>query len=72
MSDNSTTTLLTDEQKQAYLNDRGTKCPSCSSESITGDSVTIEEGVATQEVTCSCCGFEWTDIYTLTGIQANI
>ena len=45
----------------------GTCCPACGSEDIEGQEVTIEAGIAFQDITCNECDSSWTDEYTLTG-----
>ena len=44
------------------------RCPKCDDDGIQGGSVTIESGVATQEMWCPACGFGWDDIYKLWSI----
>jgi len=62
---------LTEEQKKAYLEGGGGRCPACGSEDITGGSVEIEGGHAHQEVDCVDCDATWRDVYTLSGIQQD-
>lgn len=52
-----------------YVMRKGVCCPRCRSEDIQGNEVDIDEGTASQEMTCSNCGFEWLDVYTLTRYQ---
>lgn len=59
---------VTEEQKQQYVADGGIKCPGCESEDIVGDDISVEEGVATQEMSCNTCNLEWTDVYRLVSI----
>lgn len=56
--------------KEAYLKNKGTQCPSCKSKELECGSFDVDGGTAKQEVWCTDCGFEWDDIYTLTGIEA--
>ena len=44
------------------------KCLNCGSGNIEGDSVQVDAGGASQEVTCKECGSEWTDLYSLTDV----
>ena len=60
---------LTREQIDEYISSGGIKCPVCGDWDITGGSVQIDAGVAWQDVSCSNCDYEWTDIYTLTDIK---
>lgn len=41
------------------------KCPRCDSDNITADSVSVDDGIATQDVSCEDCKAIWTDIYKL-------
>ena len=63
---------LTEEDKTKYLK-ASHHCPNsdCRSTDIEGSSVEIDAGGAKQAVTCHSCGMEWTDIYTLTGIEED-
>ena len=62
---------VTEEQQQQYVADGGIKCPACESEDIVGDYILVEEGVATQEMSCNHCDMEWTDVYRLVSITAR-
>ena len=53
---------LTNEE---YAASGGVACPHCGHEGVTGPEVNIDEGVATQEVTCDSCDKSWTDVYQL-------
>ena len=59
---------LTLARKLAYLR-RGSSCPYCRSESVTGESVDIEGNQASQEVACQECERTWRDIYRLVGVE---
>lgn len=61
---------FTEDQITNYLAHRGARCIACTSEDITGESVTIEDGKAFQEVSCNACKERWVDIYRLAGIEA--
>ena len=58
--------------EEKYLEEGGTKCLHCDSGEIEGGYVNIEGGEAWQAVTCNDCLAEWTDIYTLTGIDRSL
>lgn len=45
-----------------------TQCPYCQSSDILGGSIEIENGKASQRITCQACGKAWHGVYTLTGI----
>ena len=54
-----------------YVESAGTVCPYCKSEHITGGSVDIDGGIASQNVACYECDAEWTDHYRLVGYAAR-
>lgn len=39
-------------------------CPKCKAQDCEGGNITVENGIATQPMSCSC-GFTWNDIYKL-------
>lgn len=45
----------------------GLRCPVCEEEGITGHSIDITDGYASQNVGCDSCPAEWTDVYQLIG-----
>lgn len=47
-----------------YIKQKGVRCPFCNSRDIRGDFVEIDEGGATQNISCLMCQHEWTDYYT--------
>jgi len=59
---------LTGKQVKEYLA-KGSSCPFCGSESITGGSVDIEGVAASQEVSCQECGRSWRDVYRLVNVE---
>lgn len=50
-----------------YVAGKGNKCPSCEGKNLEGNSVEIDGGTASQEVSCNDCSSEWLDLYELTG-----
>lgn len=56
--------MLTDPE---YVEIKGSRCPFCGSEDIEGAHMEVEEGGATQEVSCLKCHMAWLDCYALTG-----
>ena len=54
---------------QEYVDADGAACPHCGSFEIVGDEITIGNGEASQEVSCSLCMAEWEDHYLLTGYK---
>ena len=55
---------MTDKQ---YVDIRGIQCPHCHSENISGNTIEVDAGEATQEVGCDDCGATWLDAYKLVG-----
>jgi len=53
---------------EKYLKSKGVRCLVCGSEDIEGNFISVEEGVASQEITCCDCGATWTDNYKLESI----
>lgn len=62
---------FTDDQITAYIESGGITCPACGSADITGGSVEIDAGGASQSCSCSTCDCEWTDRYTLTHVEQD-
>lgn len=60
------TNLHTD---RAHVRAKGSECPRCRKPDVTGGPVETGDGEAYQEMGCGACGFEWTDLYTLTGYR---
>ena len=54
---------------EEYAGKGGIICPKCESTDIVGGSVNIEEGTATQPMSCNGCGAAWDDIYDLVGYE---
>jgi hypothetical protein len=53
---------------------RGTchSCPTCGGWEIEGESVSIEDGLALQDVSCLNCNAAWRDVYVLSGFDQLI
>jgi len=62
---------LTEERKQQYVADGGTKCPYCESHDIEGSFVEINVGSGHQRVRCAGCGKVWTDFYELIDMEED-
>ena len=45
------------------------RCPACGSWEIEGDSISIEDGLALQDVSCLRCNAIWRDVYVLAGFD---
>jgi len=60
---------LTRIKKKKYLAECGNKCPYCRSANIVGHRTQTDSSSAWQKVTCSDCGKEWNDVYTLVDIE---
>lgn len=52
-----------------YIATGGNSCLNCGSEDISGGYIEIEFSHAFQKITCSECGYSWTDEYTLTSVS---
>ena len=59
------------EQKKAYLESEGLKCPFCKSANLLGGVTHSAKyyDAYQQEVLCKECGKAWIDIYTLTDVE---
>ncbi|MDH3599018.1 MAG: hypothetical protein OEU26_05190 [Candidatus Tectomicrobia bacterium] len=48
-------------------------CPACGGWEIQGDRISIEDGLALQDVSCLNCNAAWRDVYVLSGfVQLTI
>lgn len=47
-------------------------CPACGASQVEGDSISIEEGLAFQPVSCLSCNASWRDVYVLSGFDQLI
>ena len=59
------------EQRQAYLESEGVRCPYCGSTNLEGEgssSANYYDGYE-QIINCKKCGKSWKDIYTLTDVE---
>ena len=62
---------LTAKQKKDYIKSGYSKCPKCKSDDIDGGMVEVDAGTCWQPVSCNECHLEWSDIYTLAGIEVT-
>ncbi len=62
---------ISPEAQTQYIADGGVLCPFCQSHDITGGVITIDNGIASQDASCSDCNEEWTDLYSLTGVTTE-
>jgi len=53
---------------ETYIQEGGIRCPSCYSNEIQGDQLSIEAGKASQTMFCLSCHATWIDIYILNNI----
>jgi transposase-like protein len=60
---------LTEKMRKEYVEYDGYNCPYCGSEYIEGGEIDYEGNHHFQNIKCSSCKKEWTDIYTLTSIE---
>lgn len=63
--------MLTDKQKQEYIQGGAVKCPYCGSIEIGGEKFGAEAGEAWQAMDCADCGKRWRDIYKLAEIEES-
>jgi ribosomal protein S27E len=56
-------------KEREYVESKGVRCPYCKSEDIEGGFVETNAGTAQQNIRCNNCGEEWTDSYTLNGVE---
>ena len=59
-----------DMNKEKYIKNPN-HCPFCRSSNLVTGSVGVDNGHASQAVTCKHCGNEWNDIYTLTDVECK-
>lgn len=60
---------MDEETKKEYIEGKGRFCPFCKCETLEGDAIEIDDGLALQLITCNDCGKQWTDIYTLSDVK---
>jgi hypothetical protein len=61
---------LTDEQKRAYVQNGGNRCPFCTSYEIEGTGqVQTDAGYAWQPIKCLSCDEHWNDVYKLVDVD---
>ena len=62
--------VLSEEQRNAYLNNKGQRCPFCKSTDIEAeDPPEMDGNIACQIVSCTDCGGKWEDQYTLNDVE---
>lgn len=61
--------MLTREQKRAYIEAGGVRCPYCESQELDAGKGEFDAGVAWVIVTCTVCGKEWHDVFHLVTIN---
>jgi DNA-directed RNA polymerase subunit RPC12/RpoP len=65
--------MLTDEQKLAYLQSRGSACPYCKSHKVLTTGSPGFEGdeldIVSAQAACDACGSSWTDCYKLMAVE---
>ena len=59
---------ITKHQEEEYVSSLGVVCPQCESGDLQGGDISINDGLALQDMHCNACGIDWTDKYILTGI----
>ena len=59
---------LTKARIKAYIRRRGYGCPNCKSDNVIGESFSLEDGQAKQELFCHDCDCAWQDVYVLADV----
>lgn len=56
-----------------YINEQGTFCPECGGQPVIkgNPQYSMVNHYVSQDIQCEDCGFEWMDIWRLTGIQVG-
>ena len=62
-------TMPTEERLKKYVVDGDSKCPFCGCVQCEGSSFDQEANQVWQVLTCTECGENWTDIYTLKKVE---
>jgi transposase-like protein len=63
---------LTEKQRKRYVKQGGARCPVCRSDDIFGkEGFDFYDRGLLQSCACSACGANWTDTYTLTGVELD-
>jgi predicted Zn-ribbon and HTH transcriptional regulator len=57
------------DKVKPYIQRRGVACPFCASSNIEGRQFDVQAGTAWQPMSCTDCGREWNDVYTLDTIS---
>jgi len=60
---------LSDEQKKAYVESGGGKCPYCGSFNLEGQCMDADGSMSWQEIICLECHKRWNDVYKLSEIE---
>ncbi len=63
--------ILTEEQKKAYLEDGGSRCPFCESNDLATSSWSGYRRECWYDVECENCGEEWVALMHLTGVTTK-
>ena len=61
---------MDDNQRAAYLKSPH-HCPYCNSQNICAREFETDHDTLPQKIECPHCGKQWTEIYTLTGVEPN-
>ena len=59
---------LTDDEKKAYVDSGGSRCPYCFSQDVTAGRHDADNDYVAFEITCETCGRIWSDIHKLADI----
>ncbi len=62
---------ITRQQRDTYLQDGGSRCPFCGSQSMASEVVMYDRltGEIHCQIECISCHKDWVDIFTLTNIR---
>ena len=63
--------ILTEEQKQKYVDAQCQICPVCDSHNISGHALEIEGSEVWQPVSCDDCHAEWQDVYRFAFVETQ-
>jgi len=61
-----------DKAEENYVQrcrDGAWRCPCCGSDELDWDSLDAQDSQVVQDVVCNKCGLEWTDVYSISGVN---
>lgn len=63
--------MHTKELRQHYVDDEGCECPICGSAGLGRSAPRYLPGIIRIDVICAACSTEWTDVYSLSAVDAT-